>query len=339
MIEYSYPEFKPSKMDEIPSQGSIPFNLFQLRNDASYYMIELEPGKDHEIFLQSLGFERINPLLEDDEIYTGDEGVYTWIIGTKLNHNLESDGQPTSCDPSKLHLWCKKTQSQQEIRTKHADIIYSSMSKKNYEEFDVDYNVIDYLLYAGELVLKRINGNYNIYINFLSGTYMDGVVNAKNPSDYTKQCVSNVFKYFAEYADINPNNVQIVFDTTTKTYINDEYQMTEPLLNEFIYRGAKIYRFPNKPDALAVKNKSLNLARLNGTLSMYERMGNQQLIQDTLNKIRDLESINKESYRVNLQPIRYGGTKKKRKSIKRKKRNTRRKKSMKYNKRRFVKRK
>jgi hypothetical protein len=326
-------EFKPQKVDDIPSQGAIPFNLFQLMGDPSYYMIELESGTD-QTFLQNLGFEKINPLLEDDDIYTGDEGVYTWIIGTKLNRNLQSDGEPTSCDVSKLHLWCKKTQSVQEIRTKHADIIYSSISKKNYEEFDVEYNIIDYLLYAGELVLKRMNDKYNILINFLSGTYMSDVVNAENPSNYTKECVTNVFKKFSEDYGINANDVQIIFDTTLKTNINDEYQMTESLMDQFIHRGAKIYKFENKQEALAVKNKTLNLARLNSTLPVYERIGNQQLIQDTLSKIRDLESINKENYRFNLKPIRYGGTKKKRKNKRNKKRKTITKKNKKSKKRR-----
>lgn len=335
MIENSYSDFKPQKIDAI-SQGMIPFNLFQLRNDPSYYTIELESGTDQELFLQNLGFEKMNSLLEDDDIFTGDEGVYTWIIGTKLNRNLQSDGEPASCDVSKLHLWCKKTQSLQELRTKHADIIYSSLSKKNYEEFDVDYNIIDYLVYAGEFTLKRINDKYSILINFLSGTFMSDVVDAKNPSYYTKECVTNVFKKFAEDYGINPNDVQIIFDTSLKTYINDEYQMSESLMNQFIHRGVRIYRFPNKQEALTVKNKALNLVKLNSILQMYERMGNQQLIQDTLSKIRDLESINKENYRVNLNPIRYGGTKKKRKHKRNNKKRTTRKKhkrSKKYKKR------
>jgi hypothetical protein len=62
---------------------------------------------------------------------------------------------------------------------------------------------------------------------------------------------------------------------------------------------------------LAVKNKAMNIVRLEGILPMYQRMKNDDLIQDTLNKINNLNSINIENYRFELKPVRYGGTRKK----------------------------
>jgi hypothetical protein len=309
-------EFKPQKIEEGMTHGAIAFNSFQLNDDpSSFYLIEIE---------NKLEFNQMISLLKDSDIFTEEDGIFTWIIGTQLNNNLTSNGPPTSCNPSDLHLWSKKVSSIQEIRTKHIDIILSSLSNKNIiSSRDADQDdikdalydgVIDYILYAGELRKKTIRQNGMEYcsltINFLSGTFMDGVVDAENPSEYTKRCIENIFTNIAREDQIDLN-VNVQFDTSVKTFINDEYKMTRPLLEEFMHRGAKVYKFSNKADMLAVKNKAMNIVRLEGILPMYQRMKNDDLIQDTLNKINNLNSINIENYRFELKPVRYGGTRKK----------------------------
>ena len=312
-------EFQPQQITDYNlSHGSIAYSLFQLENDpSSFYLIDID---------KHLEFDKIITLLKDSDIFTEDDGVFTWIIGTQLNDNLTSNGPPTSCDPSELHLWSKKVKSIQEIRTKHLDIIISSLSNKNIissNEADKEdikdalYDgVIDYILYAGELMKKTVieNGIEKciLTINFLSGTYMSGIVDAENPNQYTKDCIENVFMNIAREKDLNLN-IDIRFDTSVETFINNKYKMTLPLLQEFIYRGAKVYKFLNKSDALVMRDKPLNLAKLQGYLSMYERMKNNNLIQDTLNKINELNSKNIEDYRFLLNPVKYGGTRKKKK--------------------------
>lgn len=303
-------EFYPNQITENNiSHAAIAYNLFQLENDSSFYLIDVD---------NHLDFNNIITLLKDSDIFTEDDGIFTWIIGTQLNNNLTSNGPPISCNPSELHLWCKKVKSIQEIRTKHLDILTSSLSNKNIilsNEADKDdikdalnEGVIDYLLYAGELIKQTIieNGIEKciLTINFLSGTFMNGVVNSINPSQYTKECITNLFVNIVKEEELNLN-LDIHFDTSSQTFINQK--MTLPLLNEFIYRGAKVYKFLNKSDAMTFKNKALNLARLQASLAMYERMNNSDLIQQTLNKINEINSINIEDYRFILNPVKYGG--------------------------------
>ena len=91
-------EFEPSQVSGLDlQQSAIQHDFFKLPNDPSNtYSIHLEQSLDT---INNL--TKFITLFKDDEIFTEDDGVYTWVIGTQLNDNLESSGPPTYCDLSK----------------------------------------------------------------------------------------------------------------------------------------------------------------------------------------------------------------------------------------------
>lgn len=316
MTEYIQLDVPPTKVDpKNISNQAIPHSLFQLRDSNNFYFIEIQDDIDFKDVV----------LLKDNDIFTEDDGVFTWIMGTQLNNDLTSNAPPTMCNLENIHLWSKKTNSIQEIRTKHSNIILSSLLNKDIilnstDEYDrndaLTEGVIDYIIYAGELKKETINRNgidyCSITINFLSGTYMFDVIDSRNPSDNVKNCVTNILRNLAELErDTMPIVLNVNFDTSGLTFITQQFNMTRELLNRYAYNGVKVYEFPDKKTASKFNNKKLNLAKLEAMLDVYKRTGNEQLIQKTLDEIESIKSLNIEDYRYQLKEIRYGGYKNK----------------------------
>lgn len=338
-------DFLPTEIDFTEDQLNVAIQrpIFQLADDpGAFYSVKFETG----IRGSDTIFGKISTLFKDDELFAGEDGIYTWIIGTELNRDLTSNGIPRTCDVARMHLWCKRVESIQEIATKHHNIIGELMRNKRIltegsSEDDikmVQHNgVIDYILYAGELKKRtmitgaaRTRGGKHqeciLEINFLSGSYMSEIVNASNPSDFTTDCVRNVFMNFA------PVNFElnVVFDRSGSTFIIEG--MNKDLLNEYIRRGLLLaYRYPTKEAATSASSFNIKLVTLENEINtkkiVLNRYGDTKDGKYSL-ELQQLEAKkeeliaehmrNEEAARIRLPDIRYGGLRKSRKKMHRK---------------------
>jgi hypothetical protein len=303
---------------ETPPVTAISYNLFQLKDSDNFYLIEMS---------DTTTLRNID-LLKDGELFTEDDGLFTWVIGTQLNDDMTSNGKPIYCNARDLHLWAKKTTSIQEIATKHNHIIEASLLNKekilsqsieNEDDLSVALSdgVIDYILYAGEMRKQTVHRDNKMYctltINFISGTYMKDLLDVNNPSDIVRQCVSNVLMNIAQSESYSmPIELNLQFDTTGLTFINTEFGMTRDLLERYISRGAQVYEFPNKKIALEFKNLKKDLYVSEFRVGMYIRSRNDELARKEQENLDRLKSMDIEAYRYRLRDIRYGGIKTKR---------------------------
>jgi hypothetical protein len=299
---------------EYPTQlSAIEDKTFQFPNDDKFYMI-----LDDTFSLQ--GVNKINPLLKDDEIFgttMGTETIFTYIIGTQIiiteNKQLIRDivpGMERECRIEEMHIWAKLALSTQEINTKHNSILNDSyinylnmetsiLNNKEFDKTDVSTGIIDRIFYAGEL---KIDKNKNVYINFLSGTFMDKEqIPCKNPPENSKICIEEFFK------KIEANSVTI--DTSCETFINKN--MTRELLNQYVDTGdLKVGVFNNKQDALNYKNKNKKLSKIQFDIGYKNRsiskFPNQS--QSLTEEIKKLEQEYNDLLSDNFNMIKYTPT-------------------------------
>ena len=111
----------------IPTPG-IQKKIFTLRgcnvpNCPYFYLDDLsEPAYKNSKIIEK------TTLLRDYEL--SDDGIYTWIIGTKMNlRNLNQQEKLNSCDPEKLYIWLIRSVSEQEIGSKHYDIMLKMQNR------------------------------------------------------------------------------------------------------------------------------------------------------------------------------------------------------------------
>jgi hypothetical protein len=253
-------------------QISIEQPLFQLPKDNNYYVIQI-PNENMKI-------QDLSHTLKNDEILDTGNGIYTYIIGNEINDMGEEV----------IHLWCKKVLSVQEINTKHTHIIESSekifLKKQNgipLTKEELHDGVIDSILYAGEIAVRE---GMHISANFLSGSYMLDVVDARNPSTYVIEDITQILKNI-----LRINDDQITIDTTGKTYINNEdLPMTSELMMNYVCFGAHVYIFESKKNAKKYLEKPIALARLEGQYNIFKRMGNQEKTNSLFIEINNLKS-------------------------------------------------
>jgi hypothetical protein len=177
-----------------------------------------------------------------------------------------------------MHIWAKLALSTQEINTKHNSILNDSYTNYLNIQSSINNNtpidktnkfngIIDRIFYAGEL---KIDQNNNVYINFLSGTFMRDKILCDNPPEETTICIKRfVENIIKDNENIKVNSVNI--DTTCKTFINKN--MTRDLLDNYITNiGLKVGVFNNRQAANDFNRKSLNLAKLRGKIDSKKKL-------------------------------------------------------------------
>ena len=259
----------------IRDRGVIENKIFQLKDDDNFYLI-LDERYD-------LGqINKINTLLKDNEIFGAvitNPTIFTYIIGTQMEYKepnilVRDDTNPPEtnqiCDVDKMHIWAKIALSTQEINTKHNSILYDSFI--NYENIknsiideidktDLFNGVIDRIYYAGEL---KIDMNGNVIINFLSGTYMNGRIEATNPPEQTKNCIT---KFFTDKL----GTTLVTIDDTGETFIDNE--MTKDLLNQYVTNiNLQVGVFKNHEDAIKYKFKRSNLYKIEYQIEAQKKL-------------------------------------------------------------------
>ena len=122
---------------QLPDDVDIAFKDFKIE----------KPGKPTEYFridinnLENPQISKMNALLEGDEIIA-EPGVYCWVLGEITN-------------PGETHIYAKKSESIQEIQSKHVNIVREIMLSDNVKGVhECGFKV----LYAGEVKVK-INTN------------------------------------------------------------------------------------------------------------------------------------------------------------------------------------
>lgn len=330
---------------EYPPQEStnIEDKLFKFDGDNNFYLIL-------DTTFSSEGINRMNPLLKDDEIFGSKPGIFTYIIGSQAtitNNQIFRDlSEPTDniCNIENMHIWAKLALSTQEINSKHNSILQDSYlnylniqnSIENNKTIDetIKYNgIIDRIFYAGELKIdKKIEDEkdknkfiQNVYINFLSGTFMRDYIDCGNPPEETVNCINRFFKEkifknnnseivfdFVKKSETNDTSVieqKLTIDTTCNTFITQKMEKT--LLDDYVRNiDLKVGVFTNEPDAKKYNKKNTELAKLNSKINAQRRskFPNESAIEN-LEKERDILLSNNFGMQM-YQPF-SGGNKKK----------------------------
>jgi len=283
---------------EYPTELSrIENKLFQFNDDDKFYLI-----LDDKFSLERLN--KFNSILKDDEIFgvkIGTDTIFTYIIGSQVditeNNQLIRDiitpSMNRNCDLQNMHIWAKLALSTQEINTKHNSILNDSyinylniqnsiLNDTQINKTDRFNGIIDRIFYAGEL---KIDKNNNVYINFLSGTFMDrDKIPCDNPPEESKICIETFFK--------NINAKTVTIDTSCKTFIDKP--MTRDLLDNYLDAGLEVGVFNTKQDALNYNRKQIDLAKLQSIITNKKRSKFQNIneITELEQKYNDLLSNN-----------------------------------------------
>jgi|LakMenEpi03Aug12_release.lakeMendotaPanAssembly.Ray.scaffolds.fasta_scaffold36944_10 hypothetical protein len=274
--------------------------LFKI--DEKFYAIDDEGG-------EISGIKKLVHLLKDDELNGYGGGVFTYIIGTEYiidvqNKTITRNYLSNMCDINKMHIWLKPASTIQEIESKHGIIMqelvdnYNTIINKfqlseNLDEMLLHDNAIDQLYYAGEILYEQ-NAD-TLRLNFLSGTFMSGIIDCSNPPQQVIDCITNFFK--------NKMNIQnIIVDTSCKTYINKI--MTLDQLNTYVNSGVKAYVFDNLNDAQLYKNKPRDLGKIESKKRIVEAML-RRIPTDEIN-LKNLEDLNAQIATIKaFVPTRY----------------------------------
>ena len=284
-------DYKNQIVEYPPLQSGIADKVFQLDGDDKVYVILDDTYDTQEI-------NNINPLLKDNNIFgVYDEPIFTYIIGTQMEiieKNIIRDKiNPTDqmCNIENMHIWAKLALSKQEINSKHNSILNDShinylniessfLNGENINNTELSNGIIDRIYYAGEL---KINGQ-EVIINFLSGTFMNGLINATDPPQEARDCIESFFK------KIDPT-LSVVIDVSGTTFINKE--MTRPLLNKYVSTvNLNVGVFTNRADASKYNKKNIDLAKLQNiiaqkTRSKYKDEGQISELTQQYNDLKD----------------------------------------------------
>lgn len=252
-------------------------------------------------------FDSLVTFFKDDEFKGSGSGTFTYVIGTQFNidtmlRTITKNEYTPGCDISNMHIWSKKAVTVQEIGSKHGSIldrlidnyrkIIDNLRSDNLDMTLMYDNSIDQLYYSGEM--KYDLENDTIYVNFLSGTYMTGIIDPLNPPRQTIDCITSFFKNI-----IGINNV--IVDTSGRTFITET--MTIEQLNQYVNNGMEVYVFDNERDADIYNNKSLEIGRKAGRRRNLINIMNKsptdklkQEIEQLTNEIAALEAIQAVRY-------------------------------------------
>lgn len=276
------------------------YNKFEI--DGKIYMIK-ETDQDN--------IDRLITIFKNDEFKGSGSGIYTYVIGTQFNINVDNKTisryeitDTNTCDVDKMNIWLKKSVTIQEIESKHATIINNLLNNydKIVQSFQSDEqnvdptlyhdNAIDQLYYSGEL---RYNADNNsVDINFLSGTYMAGIIDCSNPPEQTIKCIKQFFS-----SKLSIDNVNI--DTSCESYVTQN--MTIEQLNQYVNYGIPVYIFHDKKIAQKFSDKNLLMSKLKMQIAQLERTlvrvpsdSTQEKMNNLKKELSELESLTAERY-------------------------------------------
>jgi hypothetical protein len=240
---------------EIPSKNRI--DILYERNKQHYICQELpsgvdiqykdfkieKPGKPTEFFrvdinnLENPRISEMNALLLDDEIIA-DPGVYCWVLGEITN-------------PGETHIYAKKSESIQEIQSKHINIVREVMLSTDLKDVhECGFKI----LYAGEVKVEiNKKGSVSLEFNFLSGTFMAerDDISSRNIAD----AINITLYYFATILGTR----RINYDGSYETFITR--QMRKDDILNYMSLGANIYRYPTEEafkDSSRLQRKKMN---------------------------------------------------------------------------------
>ena len=227
-------------------------------------------------------------------------GVYVWILGRNMQGEQD--------------LWMIKSLSKQEIGTKHIDIVLRSKDKINAGLSD---HVIQCIQYAGEMSIEMHDNDKFVYVNLLSGTYMDGKIDARNIPEHIKDDLIKQLNGFfgsdnAMSNSSRPSSMIHVLETGTSFIDDSNHEMTYQLLREYaMTRGLEIRVFTTPEDARKYKKSFTTITKLTMRLEQNhglenkfgktERTTNQ--IQSLKNEIKDLESFRERHHPISVQQL------------------------------------
>ena len=186
-------------------------------NGDYYYIANVPP--------QSEFIDKITSLLVDDEIIS-EPGFYVYVIVSN----------PENSSPM---LFAKRIISSQEIQTKHNDLL-SDIGKHGIN--------ITQLYYAGEMMLEmdRDREHLHIKFNFLSGTFMAGIINPDDPHEHSEQVI-NIFK-----DKFKSDKVTYEYVSGISSFItNANIPLTLESIEDFLQAGAEILKL-RKEDTRAI---------------------------------------------------------------------------------------
>lgn len=206
---------------ELPSGVDIQYKDFKIE----------KPGKPTEFFrvdinnLENPRISEMNHLLEGDEIIA-EPGVYCWVLGEITN-------------PGETHIYAKKSESIQEIQSKHINIVREIMLSDSVKDVhDCGFKI----LYAGEVKVEiNKKGRVSLEFNFLSGTFM---ADRDDMSEGKVADAINITLYYFATIFGRDKIENIRYDGSYQTFITRK--MTKDDILNYMSLGANIYRYPTE---------------------------------------------------------------------------------------------
>ena len=184
----------------------------------------------------------------------------------------------------------------------------SKSAESNFHEKEyIEDGIIDELYYAGEMTLSTDeNGKKEIDINLLSGTFMDGIIDAHAVSDNDVNNIKNVL--LNNLIDIDPplevGNIKV--NMTGNTFVTNE--MTIENLLDYVQSGLQVYKFNLQEDANKFSNSALLLMKLDAQKALQERNRKRfgeiddinQKINDIGNRIQSLNEFIEQQKTIDM---------------------------------------
>jgi hypothetical protein len=212
---------EPSKVQPIKLGSSV--NTL-IEKDGNFYYFSSVPDTEE---MSKILYEKTS-LLEGDEIIS-EPGIYTYVVII----------DPNNKEPK---LYAKRIFNKLEISTRHHDILINLKTHQEKEHFKRTGEKIDVelsLLYAGELIVKIEQRNTYILFNFMSGSYMYGVIDPKNPEGNDIRAM-HIFQRDIGDVDINGNQIVYQYMPDMDTFITSP--VSEEFIREFLSYGSEIYK-------------------------------------------------------------------------------------------------
>ncbi len=221
-----------------------------IEHNGKYYKLH---SKNNSGNYRNSELIKCNPLLNNEDIVPlimkSKKIKFIWIIGT----NKDIDIDEASCDD--LDIWFKQTKSIDEICSKHMNAVRQSK--------------IIHLLYAGEMMITKQQEQYQIDINFSSGTFMEPISNnIITHFDSVTRCVSNILDRI-----LNGLNYNLKFHKEITSFIEKNNTIS---MNNFLelsrLESMSILKSNNKANLLSMDRKVFNLIGLESELSQMEQL-------------------------------------------------------------------
>jgi len=185
--------------------------------DGNYYYFKAFPKRSPFI-------DKITYILEGDELIS-EPGVYVYVIVGNPDIKLSYEDKDKLPMPM---LFSKRVVSPQEIQTKHNDLLTDV-----HLELGLDIN---FLYYAGEMIVEMQGDAIILKFNYLSGTYMIDIIDPDDP----KQNVPVVIDILQ--SELKNPNIIYEYIPGLQTFITSQkIPLTLSIIQDLLHSGADIY--------------------------------------------------------------------------------------------------